>query len=106
MARALVDGSGHARPMPATSAMLASTASATEACAAWLASAGTPADRQRLAETVNAADDTLTRALARAQERWGSDPAQWLTFGMTLAMSQRILAEAGRPVDPAEPESA
>jgi uncharacterized membrane protein YgaE (UPF0421/DUF939 family) len=102
MARALVDGSGHARPMPATSAMLASTASATEACAAWLASAGTPADRQRLAETVNAADDTLTRALARAQERWGSDPDQWLTFGVTLAMSQRILAEVSRPVDSAE----
>jgi len=31
-------------------------------------------------------------------------PAQWLTFGMTLAMSQRILAEAGRPIDPAERE--
>jgi uncharacterized membrane protein YccC len=106
MARALADGSGHARPMPSLGAMLASTASATAAYAAWLASAGTPADRRSLAETVRAADDTLTRALARVQERWGSDPAQWLTFGMTLAMSQRILAEAGRPIDPAEPESA
>jgi len=106
MARALADGSSHARPMPTLSAMLASTASATVAYAAWLASAGTPADRRSLAETVRAADDTLTRALARVQERWGSDPAQWLTFGMTLAMSQRILAEAGRPIDPAEPESA
>ena len=36
----------------------------------------------------------------------GSDPAQWLTFGMTLAMSQRILAEVGRPLDPAEREPA
>ena len=106
MARALADGSGHAHPMPNLSAMLASTASATDAYAAWLASAGTPADRRRLAETVHAADETLTRALARAQERWGSDPAQWLTFGMTLAMSQRILAEAGRPIDPAEREPA
>jgi uncharacterized membrane protein YgaE (UPF0421/DUF939 family) len=104
MARALVDGSGHARPMPATSAMLASAASATEAYAAWLASDGTPADRQRLAEAVNATDDTFTRALARAQERWGSDPAQWLTFGVTLAMSERILAEVSRPIDPAEQE--
>jgi uncharacterized membrane protein YgaE (UPF0421/DUF939 family) len=102
MTRALADGSGHARPMPALSAMLASTASATEGYAAWLASAGTPADRRALAERVHAADDTLTGALARVQERWGSDPAQWLTFGMTLAMSQRILAEVGRPVDPAE----
>ena len=60
MARALVDGSGHARPMPALSAMLASTASATTgAYAAWMASAGTPADRRPLAETVHAADDRL-----------------------------------------------
>jgi uncharacterized membrane protein YgaE (UPF0421/DUF939 family) len=106
MARALADGSGHARPMPALSAMLAGTASATGAYAAWLASAGTPADRRRLAGTVHAADDTFTTALARVQQRWGSDPAQWLTFGMTLAMSQRILAEVGRPVDPADREPA
>jgi uncharacterized membrane protein YccC len=104
MARALADGSGHARPMPTLGAMLASAASATGAYAAWLASAGTPADRQRLADTVHAADDALTKALARVQERWGSDPALWLTFGMTLAMSQRILAEVGRPIGPVEPE--
>jgi hypothetical protein len=106
MARALVDGSGHARPMPALSAMLAKTASATEAYTAWVASAGTPADRRMLAAAVHAADDTLSSALARVQERWGSDPAQWLTFGMTLAMSQRILAEVGRPLDPADRETA
>ena len=46
MARALVDGSGNARPMPTLSAMLAKTASATEAYTAWEASAGTPADRR------------------------------------------------------------
>jgi hypothetical protein len=102
MARALADGSGHARPMPALSAMLASTASATGAYAEWLTSAGMAADRRRLAEAVHAADDALAQALAKVQERWGSDPAQWLTFGMTLAMSQRILAEVGRPVDLAE----
>jgi hypothetical protein len=28
----------------------------------------------------------------------GNDPTRWLTFGMTLAMSQRILAEVGRPL--------
>jgi hypothetical protein len=106
MARALVDGSGHARPMPALSAMLAKTAAATEAYTAWVASAGTPADRQILAKAVRAADDTLSGALARVQERWGNDPAQWLTFGITLAMSQRILAEVGRPLDSAEREPA
>jgi uncharacterized membrane protein YccC len=104
MARALVDGSRGARPMPALSAMLAKTASATEAYAAWLASADAPADRLALAGAVHAADDTLTSALARAQERWGNDPAQWLTFGITLAMSQRILAEVGRPLDSTERE--
>jgi uncharacterized membrane protein YccC len=106
MARALVDGSGDARPMPTLSAMLVKTASATEAYTTWVASAGTPADRRLLARAVHAADDTLGSALARVQERWGNDPAQWLTFGMTLAMSQRILAEAGRPLDPAEREPA
>jgi hypothetical protein len=106
MARALVDGSGHARPMPTLSGMLAKTASVTEAYTAWVASAGTPTDRRLLAEAVHAADDTLGSALARVQQRWGDDPAQWLTFGMTLAMSQRILAEVGRPLDPAEREPA
>ena len=106
IARALADGSGDARPMPALSAMLAKTASATEAYTAWVASAGTPADRRLLAKAVHAADNALGSALARVQERWGSDPAQWLTFGMTLAMSQRILAEVGRPLDPAEREPA
>ena len=104
MARALVDGSGNARPMPTLSAMLAKTASATEAYTAWVASAGAPADRRLLAKAVHAADDTLGSALARVQQRWGNDPAPWLTFGMTLAMSQRILAEVGRPLDPAEGE--
>ena len=104
MARALVDGSAHARPMPSLSAMIAKTASATEAYTAWMASAGTPADRRILAKAVHAADDTLGNALARVRQRWGNDPASWLTFGMTLAMSQRILAEVGRPLDPAERE--
>jgi hypothetical protein len=72
----------------------------------WVASAGTPADRQRLAQAIHDADDTLGGTFTRVQQRWGSDPAQWLTFGMTLAMSQRILAEAGRPLDPAEREPA
>jgi hypothetical protein len=106
IARALVDGSGHARPMPTLGAMLAKTASATEAYTAWVASAGTPADRQILAKAVHAADDTLSSALARVQERWGNDPAPWLTFGIMLAMSQRILAEVGRPLDSAEREPA
>jgi uncharacterized membrane protein YccC len=106
MTRALVDGSGDARPMPALSAMLASTASATDAYIVWVASAGTPVTRRRLSETLRAADDTLASALARVQDRWGNDPAQWLTFGMTLAMSQRILAEVGRPLAPPEREPA
>jgi hypothetical protein len=37
-------------------------------------------------------------------ERWGNDTTQWLTFGVTLAMSQRILAEVARPLGPAERE--
>ena len=100
MTRALVDGSDHARPMPALGAMLAKTAAATEAYAAWVASEGAPSDRRILAEAVHTADEALGITLARAEERWGSDPAQWLTFGTMLAMSQRILAEVGHPLDP------
>jgi len=106
MARALKDGSDQARPMPTLSAMLATTASATDAYTAWMASAGTPSDRGQLARAVHAADDALASALARVQERWGSDPGPWLSFGITMAMSQRILAEVGRPLDPAEREPA
>ena len=104
MTRALVDGSGNAHPMPTLSAMLAKTTSAIDAYAGWVASPGTPADRRLLAKAVHAADDTLGSALARVRQRWGNDPASWLTFGMTLAMSQRILAEVGRPLDPEERE--
>jgi uncharacterized membrane protein YccC len=106
MARSLVDASGDGRPMPALSAMLAKTASATEAYTAWVASAEAPADGRNLARAVQSADDALGTALAQGQQRWSNDPAQWLTFGVTLAMSQRILAEVGRPLDPAEGEPA
>jgi Rieske Fe-S protein len=74
MARALVDGSGHARPMPTLSAMLAKTASATQAYTTWVASADTPADRRLPATAVHAADDSLGGALARVQERWATTP--------------------------------
>jgi hypothetical protein len=62
-------------------------------------------DRRLLAKAFTP-QKTLSAALARVQERWSDDPAQWLTFGMTLAMSQRILAEVGRPLGPAEREPA
>ena len=106
MARALTDGSDQARPMPTLSAMVAATASATDAYAVWISSAGTAADRVLLAQAVHAADDALASALARVQERWGSDPGPWLSFGITMAMSQRILAEVSRPLNPAEREPA
>jgi len=106
MARALADGSGDAQPMRTLSAMLAKTASATQAYTAWVDSADTPAERRGLATAIAAADEILGRALARVQERWRNDPDRWLTFGMTLAMTQRILAEVGRPLDPAEREPA
>ncbi len=48
----------------------------------------------------------VVAALAVSHFRWGNDPAQWLTFGITLAMSQRILAEIGRSLDSAGPETA
>lgn len=106
IARALVDGADNAHPMPALSAVLAGTASAVDAFALWVASADTATDRQRLAEAIRAADEALGRTLARVEERWGHDAAQWLTFGMILALSQRILAEVGRPLDLAAGESA
>jgi hypothetical protein len=97
IARALADGSDDARPMPALSALLASSVSAIEAYEAWVTSLNRPSDRKRLVQTIQAADDKLGITLGLAQERWGSDPSQWLTFGTVLAMTQRMLAEVTPP---------
>jgi len=97
--RALVDGASAARPMPAVGAMLVSAASAIEAYAAWVASPGQSADRQRLADAIRAAGQASGQAVVRAQQHWRDDPAQWLTFGTILTMSQRILAEVSSPLD-------
>ena len=97
--RALVDGAPAARPMPGVGAMLVSTASATEAYAVWVASPGEAGDRQRLSDAIRVAGETFGQAVARAQRRWRDDPAQWLTFGTILTMSQRILAEVSSPLE-------
>jgi hypothetical protein len=97
--RALVDGATAARPMPAVGAMLVSTASAIEAYAVWVASAGQRADRQRLSDAIRVAGETFGQAVTRAQQRWRDEATQWLTFGTILTMSQRILAEVGRPLE-------
>jgi uncharacterized membrane protein YgaE (UPF0421/DUF939 family) len=99
ISRALVDGSDDARPMPSLSALLVSTVSAIDAYEAWVTSLNGPSDRTRLVETIQAADDALGSTLALAQQRWAADPAQWLTFGTVLAMTQRILAEVSPPDD-------
>jgi uncharacterized membrane protein YccC len=106
LARALVDGSTNSRPMPTLGAMLARTASAVDGYVEWVASADTPADRQRLSDRVRDADATLGVALDRARHQWGDDAGQWLTFGIVLAMSQRILAEVGSPIDSPDDEPA
>ena len=97
--RALVDGAPAAHPMPAVGAMLVSTASAVGAYTVWVASPAEPADHQRLSEAIRLAGETFSQAVARAQRRWRDDPAQWLTFGTILAMSQRILAEVSGPLE-------
>jgi uncharacterized membrane protein YgaE (UPF0421/DUF939 family) len=97
IARALVDGSGDARPMPGLSAMLTGTVSAIDAYVTWVTSPNGPADRKRLVEALRGADDMLGSTLARVQQRWGADATQWLTFGTVLAMSQRILTEVSPP---------
>jgi uncharacterized membrane protein YccC len=98
--RALVDGAPAARPMPAVGAMLVSTASAIEAYAVWVASPGDSADRQQLSDAIRVAGERFGQAVAGAQQRWRDDPAQWLTFGTILTMSQRILAEVSTPLEP------
>lgn len=97
--RALVDGAPAARPLPGVGAMLVSAASAIEAYAVWVASPGESADRQRLSDAIRVAGETFGQAVARAQRRWRDDPAQWLTFGTILTMSQRILAEVSSPLE-------
>jgi uncharacterized membrane protein YgaE (UPF0421/DUF939 family) len=97
--RALVDGAPAARPLPAVGAMLVSTASAIEAYAVWVASPDESADRQQLSDAIRVAGQTSGQAVTRAQRRWRDDPAQWLTFGTILTMSQRILAEVSSPLE-------
>ena len=57
------------------------------------------ARRQRLSDAIRVAGETFGQAVARAQRRWRDDPAQWLTFGTILTMSQRILAEVSSPLE-------
>jgi uncharacterized membrane protein YgaE (UPF0421/DUF939 family) len=102
IARALVDGAAEARPLPAVGTMLVSTSAAVEAYAAWVASPGESADRQRLSDAVGVAAEALGQTVGRVQGRWGSDPAPWLSFGTILAMSQRILAEVSSPLESSE----
>jgi uncharacterized membrane protein YgaE (UPF0421/DUF939 family) len=102
IARALVDGAPDARPLPAVGTMLVSTASAVEAFATWVAYPGDPADLQGLSNAIRGASETLGEAVARTQLRWRDEPTQWLTFGTILAMSQRILAEVGSPLEPSD----
>jgi uncharacterized membrane protein YgaE (UPF0421/DUF939 family) len=99
MARALVDGSDQARPLPTVAALLDGAADATSAVAAWTGSDGDATTLRSLARAVDDADSALRATLVRAQERWGSDATQWLTFGLVLAATQQILAEASRPLD-------
>jgi uncharacterized membrane protein YgaE (UPF0421/DUF939 family) len=102
IARALADGAPAAHPMPAVGAMLVSTASAVDAYAAWVASPGESADRERLSDAIRVAGESFSHAVTRAQQRWRDDPTQWLTFGTILAMSQRILAEVSSPLESAD----
>ena len=83
MTRALADGSGHARPMPTLGAMLASTASATQAYAAWLASAGHPSRPPGLFRWLRRS----TPQTAPSAPRWAGSRSggavtlnQWLTL--------------------------
>jgi hypothetical protein len=78
--------------------MLASTASAVEAFARWVASSGQSADRERLSDAIRVAGETFGEAVARTQLHWRDEPTQWLTFGTILAMSQRILDEVSSPL--------
>jgi uncharacterized membrane protein YgaE (UPF0421/DUF939 family) len=99
IARALVDGTPDARPMPAVGALLVSTASSVEAYVSWVASSGERTDRQRLSDAIRVAGETLGRAVTRTQLGWRDEPSQWLSFGPILAMCHRILGEVGSPLE-------
>jgi hypothetical protein len=99
IARALVDGTPDARPMPAVGALLVSTASSVEAYVSWVASSGERTDRQRLSDAIRVAGGTLGRAVTRTQLGWRDEPSQWLSFGPILAMCHRILGEVGSPLE-------
>jgi uncharacterized membrane protein YgaE (UPF0421/DUF939 family) len=99
IARALEAGADEARPLPRTGRLLCTTGQATRALAVVADSDGDPVAVSRLADALRQADEALRATLERAQHAWGDDPAEWLTFGLALAATQRILGEVSRPLD-------
>jgi uncharacterized membrane protein YccC len=97
--RALLDGSDQAHPMPTVAGLLTSAADVASALAVWTSSSGDATTLRSLAHAVDEGDRAFRATLVRAQERWGSDASRWLTFGLVLAATQQILAEASRPLD-------
>jgi hypothetical protein len=96
IARALMDGSADAQPMPGVSAVLVGTASATDAFAACVASGDKETQLRILSETVRSMDDSLDSVVAGLEELTGIEAASWLTFGAVLTINHWILSELGQ----------
>ena len=96
IARALMDGSADAQPMPGVSAVLVGTASATDAFAACVASGDKETQLRILSETVRSMDDSLDSVVAGLEELTGIEATSWLTFGAVLTINHWILSELGQ----------
>jgi uncharacterized membrane protein YccC len=95
IARALMDGSADAQPMPGVSAVLVGTALATDAYVAWVTSGGDSSQLRLLSETIRSISDTFD-AIAYCPQQWEIDATSWLMFGTILSMNHWILTELGQ----------
>jgi len=96
IARAFMDGSEDARPMPGNSAVVVGTASAIDAFAAWVALDDDATQLRVLSQRVRTMEDLLETVVSGLEGLSGIEAASLLTFGAVLTVSHWILAELGQ----------
>ena len=93
MIHGIVDASDEAPTLPGLGQLLLEVADAVDAYAGWIRSSDDPGSRSELAQALEKTGQALQGSLGRVRERWGDDVDRWLTFGVVLVGTQRILAE-------------
>jgi len=101
MTRGLTEAAaaGPTWPLPGMGELLTATADAVDAYAGWVSSGDDTTGRPALADAIDRSERALAASLGRARTRWGDDPNRWLSLGVVLAGTQRVIAELDGAVD-------